>query len=285
MADRVFPNNSEVNMGSKLTFNTIDWGDVESNIKNNNKFADDQTNKIKELLKLSESSCHDDDSEDEKEAEKDEACNSSTEEFVLEEKTAKTNTTMKKIAFTHPSQISAEAIEKAQQEGNTELVNTILAARKANRMRIAKAIEGKLQKQSQTSQLSEKSLNKVAEIQGKSTSVDQFVSPTQFTQAQRNSFEKTAMALGFPKEYVQAMCSKELPTEVVQLNNDIKSIYASGASENAKISAVTKLVKEAGLSPESKKEFIDYWNNILGYQDKEFWGLVAKDYTENEKVK
>lgn len=292
MADRVFPNNSNVEMGSKLTFNTIDWNNVESNM-NHNKFADDQTKKIKELLKLSESSCHDEDDEkDETKAE--EACDASSDEFVLEEKTA-SNKTMKKIAFTHPSQISAEAIEEAQKAGDTERVETILAARKANRMRIAKAIEGKLQKQSQINKLSQESLTKLAQSQGKNassvivnklqkTSADKFTSPTEFTSEQRNAFDKTAMSLGFPKGYVSAMCAKDISQDVLRLNNDIKAIYSSAVSENVKTSLVTKLVKEAELSPESKKEFIDYWNNELGYQDKEFWPMVAEDYTENKKV-
>jgi len=51
MADRVFPNNLSVNMGSKITFSGIDWDVVENNIQNQ-KFANNQSNEIQALLKL-----------------------------------------------------------------------------------------------------------------------------------------------------------------------------------------------------------------------------------------
>jgi hypothetical protein len=43
------------------------------------------------------------------------------------------------------------------------------------------------------------------------------------------------------------------------------------------------LIKEAKLSADSKIEFINYWNNVLGYQDKSFWPDVAADYTDGTK--
>ena len=51
MADRVFPNNINVDMGSKITFSGIDWGTVEANIKNN-KFASDQSEEVQALLRM-----------------------------------------------------------------------------------------------------------------------------------------------------------------------------------------------------------------------------------------
>ena len=49
MADRVFPNTINVDMGSRISFSGIDWSLVEDNIKNQ-KFADDQSTEIKKLL-------------------------------------------------------------------------------------------------------------------------------------------------------------------------------------------------------------------------------------------
>ena len=49
MADRVFPNNINVDMGSRISFSGIDWSLVEDNLKNK-KFADDQSDEIKKLL-------------------------------------------------------------------------------------------------------------------------------------------------------------------------------------------------------------------------------------------
>ena len=33
MADRIFPNSNNVDMGSKIQFSGIDWSEVETNIK------------------------------------------------------------------------------------------------------------------------------------------------------------------------------------------------------------------------------------------------------------
>ena len=41
MADRVFPNNTNVDMGSKISFSGIDWSSVEQNMQNN-KYASSQ---------------------------------------------------------------------------------------------------------------------------------------------------------------------------------------------------------------------------------------------------
>ena len=53
---------------------------------------------------------------------------------------------MKKKAFhfTHPSQLTAEAIEAAQASGNEELVKAIVAARHERRVRLASKIEEKV---------------------------------------------------------------------------------------------------------------------------------------------
>lgn len=167
MADRVFPNNTNVDMGSKISFSGIDWSSVEQNMQNN-KYASSQDEQIKHLLKMAEMaegmSDYADYAEEEDEmveamndyAEDCEADTNEEEEGHEEEgkaelehrmKGANTNKAMRKIAFTHPNQISAEAIEAAQAAGDTALVNTILAARKANRQRIASAIETKMTKE------------------------------------------------------------------------------------------------------------------------------------------
>ena len=51
MADRVFPNNTEVDMGSKISFSGIDWTSVEQNMQTN-KFASSHDDQIKNLLKM-----------------------------------------------------------------------------------------------------------------------------------------------------------------------------------------------------------------------------------------
>jgi len=111
-----------------------------------------------------------------------------------------------------------------------------------------------------------------------------FTSPTKFTKAQRESFNKIAMSLGMPKSYVDAMCAPVISNDVKKLSKEIKEVFASNVSGKVKTSVIKSLIKEASLSPDSKREFIDYWNNVLGYQDKDFWPLVAADYEDGKKV-
>lgn len=239
---------------------------------------------------------------------------------------AKTNTrkAMKKIAFTHPNQISAEAIEQAKAAGDTKLVNTILAARKANRQRIASAIQAKMQDQNDLAQrvakresllkkvvassseyekMNERALeemiNKAGGFEKSSKALQDaylsktasrnldldFVSPTEFTKAQREAFNKIAQANGFPKEYINVMCAPVISPEVESLAQEARTIYSSNLSDKTKKTLLSSLIKEAELSNESKAAFIKYWNEDLGYQAKDFWPDVAANYTEGHKGK
>ena len=239
---------------------------------------------------------------------------------------AKTNTrkAMKKIAFTHPNQISAEAIEQAKAAGDTKLVNTILAARKANRQRIASAIQAKMQDQNELAQrvakreallnkvvtssseyekMNERALeemiNKAGGFEKSSKALQDaylsktasrnldldFVSPTEFTKAQREAFNKIAQANGFPKEYINVMCAPVISPEVENLAQEARTIYSSNLSDKTKKTLLSSLIKEAELSNESKAAFIKYWNEDLGYQAKDFWPDVAANYTEGHKEK
>jgi hypothetical protein len=111
-----------------------------------------------------------------------------------------------------------------------------------------------------------------------------FTSPTKFTKAQRASFAKIAKSLGMPDEYVKAMCTPVLSPETERLNREINEIKMSRVSEKTKNSLIKTLIKEAKLSTESKNEFIRYWNETLGYQDKQFYKDVAADYVDGKKV-
>ena len=336
MADRIFPNNTEVDMGSKISFSGIDWASVEQNMQNN-KFASSQDEQIKNLLKMAEMTM-DDDKGDNDPDDKEDYVSEETETEELNEKEnfdggkitemlkeSKSNTTMKKIAFTHPSQISAEAIEAAQAAGDEHLVKTILSARKANRTRIANIIEEKManetrlaERQAQreniiriaqesevpASQLNEMSTENLQQLvdsfEGEApdyfkTTLEKrkneessmgalaFTSPTKFSKAQRSAFNKIAQSLGMPSEYVDSMCAKVYAKEVEALAKEVKEIYASNVSEKTKTALITATIKEAKLSPDSKSEFIDYWNDVLGYQDKEFWPAVAADYDTSKE--
>jgi len=373
MADRIFPNNIDVDMGSKISFSGIDWNQVKNNIENvktaspldkvmdifeqltgyNEEQLKDLIEEAVEVDRGGEDSMPSDDmneeahdiSGDESEEDEEESApptskpstefssphddeevpaddESSAPSFSHDDdhqfgheapltpimaetswKMSAGKNTMKKIAFTHPDQISAAAIEKAIAAGDQRLVNTILAARKENRNRIASAIEAKLQKQAGTKTAQEfdslpsdwkgdskgdllklnLSPDDLSKVQGMPS--EAFTSPNKFTAAQRDSFKKIALAHGFPKEYINSMLTPVISSEVTKLNNQIKEVYSSRLDDSVKPTLVQTLIKEAKLSGDSKSEFIDYWNKVLGYQDKEFWPLVAADYENGKKVK
>lgn len=344
MADRVFPNNNNVDMGSKIEFNGIDWAKVEHSLTN--RTASDYDGELAALVFKLKSEIPELDSVPAKEI-KDTIENDV--EDLAEDKEPQSpmddeqddemllsftnNKPMKKIAFTHPSQISAEAIEKAIAAGDEHLVKVILNARKANRQRIAAAIEQKFKKEAEAlskytkfaeendekpdnwdemTASEQKSYNSEhgtnypvknddssgvddsdgvgvgdgdGDDDGDGENVSAFTSPSKFTQAQRDSFIKAAMKQGFPKEYIEAMVQPVVSEKVYNLVKDIESVYSSNLSKNIKNSSIKSLIKEAKLNADSKKKFIEYWNNILGYQDKEFWPDVAKDYAPEKTDK
>jgi hypothetical protein len=334
MADRVFPNNKDVDMGSKISFSGIDWSSVEQNMKNNKFAQSEESDALKkmldELMGLSpekrnkvveeleeEADGAPEETEETEEPEANDHNNESMPEPHDEWKEAKTKNTMRKIAFTHPNQISAEAIEFAQKAGDQRLVNTILAARKENRIRMASVIQRNLEEATRYAQsdgltsddfTSDPLTNATPDMikdmlkdptidadtkqklqsllpaddsagTGDTTMPTQFTSASSFNKAQKTAFVNTALSLGMPIEYVNAMCPQQLSSKVASLNEKVKSVYASNLDETVKSEVITNMIKEAKLSPESKSEFVDYWNNILGYQDKAFWPSVAEDYS------
>ena len=369
MAERVFPSSGNVDMGSKISFSGIDWNDVEQKM-NNNRFADDSSSKIMDLIEqltgipaekieemanemgggmddgMSDESDfgHDEPDGDEMpdfghgESDEDEGDHKPAMGTPMEEKEMSmplpnmehdgmempmkeheeprdhecrfSADGKKKIAFTNPNQINAEAIEKAIATGDKKLANTILAARKANRVRMAKTLEAKIAsgQPNRVAQMSADAFEKydldtlgfmaksfgdkvppalrsaINNKQGKNMKLS-FTDPTKFSQAQRAAFTKIATELGMPSEYVTAMCEPVLSDEVSKLNSEIHEVYASNVSDNTKTALIKTLVKEAKLAPDSKSEFINYWNNVLGYQDKSFYPAVAADYEDGKKVK
>ena len=322
MASQIFPHNTDLDMGSKIQFSGIDWDGVEKSMKNQ-RFAMDNTDDIMAAIAqltgttpeqveevISEFLPEHGDSSESPDgfAEPDEEAETETEETSFggdnhfsNEMPQESNLEhsgfggdnsdsmpprfsqskkMTKIAFTSSDQISAEAIEAAIAKGDQKLVNTILAARKENRMRIAKAIENKMKKEASNSKTQVKTSNKETKVS--KTSDEGFVSPSEFTKAQRLAFNQAARTAGFPEEYINSMIPQD--PAVTNLNNKLKEVFSSTMSSDIKTTVVKTLIKEAKLSPDSKSEFIDYWNNVLGYQDKDFWPAVAADYDAGKKV-
>ena len=140
------------------------------------------------------------------------------------------------VAFTHPSQLSAEAVESALASGDKALANTILAARHERRVRLANKIQKTVQAQEEKAvKLAQRkayreSLVKPSTRKSSTTKVaqkvtttkeDKFVKISDMPRAAKTAFAEKAMAEGFPSEYVQAVLGESVTstekTEEIEL--------------------------------------------------------------------
>lgn len=198
---------------------------------------------------------------------------------------------MKKKAyhFTHPAQLTAEAIEAAQSSGNEELVKAIVAARHERRVRLASKIEEKVaeeveinEKLAQRKAYRESLVNKVVKAESskrtRTSSSDDFVKVSNMSNSSRKVFAAKAIAQGFPQEYVEAMLGNN---ETIKADNteEIRNVMSSELSINIKKSAVSSMVKVAKLTDADYSRLISYWKNELGYGDQEWIdALFTKKY-------
>ena len=198
---------------------------------------------------------------------------------------------MKKKAyhFTHPAQLTAEAIEAAQSSGNEELVKAIVAARHERRVRLASKIEEKVaeeveinEKLAQRKAYRESLVNKVVKAESskrtRTSSSDDFVKVSNMSNSSKKVFAAKAIAQGFPQEYVEAMLGNN---ETIKADNteEIRNVMSSELSINIKKSAVSSMVKVAKLTDADYSRLISYWKNELGYGDQEWIdALFTKKY-------
>ena len=198
---------------------------------------------------------------------------------------------MKKKAyhFTHPAQLTAEAIEAAQSSGNEELVKAIVAARHERRVRLASKIEEKVaeeveinEKLAQRKAYRESLVNKVVKAESskrtRTSSSDDFVKVSNMSNSSRKVFAAKAIAQGFPQEYVEAMLGNN-ETIKADKTEEIRNVMSSELSLNIKKSAVSSMVKVAKLTDADYSRLISYWKNELGYGDQEWIdALFTKKY-------
>ncbi len=190
------------------------------------------------------------------------------------------------IRFTHPSQLSADAVEAALAAGDKALANTILAARHERRLRLASNIERVVEAQKET-QLKlaqrrayrENLVKTASEVKSeeKVSSSNGFVKVSEMNDTAKKAFASKAIAAGFPQEYVAAMLNNE-----VAENKDlaeIKTVMSSDLNSNVKKAAVSSMVKVATLTNADYDRLVDYWVNELGYGDREWVeALFTKKY-------
>ena len=188
-----------------------------------------------------------------------------------------------RISFTHPNQLSAEAVEAALASGNQILANTILAARHERRVILAEQIQRKIEasnsKQLKLAQRKayRESLLKTASVNNKpkvdsrvektikTAKAESFVKVSNMTRSAKQAFAEKAMSHGFPSEYVQAILGEAYSSE--ERTVEIKNVMASNLDVNIKKSAVESMVKTATLTKADYSRIINYWKNELGYGD------------------
>lgn len=308
MADRIFPNKfQESGLDSELVFTGINWdtfnerlaavkdgeGDKKVptelmdalNEKYPEEFDEEADSNDKEggskyaAYAEDDENSEDEDMEDEDEDESDED-ESEEDEEDEEDEESEMEKRASKLIFTHPSQLSAEAVEAAIAAGDTRFANTILAARHERRVRLATQIETNIK----TAQAHQTALNqrkayrenlvKVAAKNETRTAVAQksalptFVKASALNNNAKKAFAAKAVAAGFPAEYVEAM----LNTPVAESPKvaEIKQVMASNLNNNIKKQVVASIVKEASLDAANINRCKDYWKNELGYGDPEW---------------
>ena len=326
MADRIFPNTfKEEPLDSDLVFKGIDWdnfntklAEVKNGEHNNElpeefreilakKNSEDMPEKVEEMFKEKNKGKDKEDGnlskvpeglrdhvkkmQEKAKGKKSEKSEEKSEEESEEHDEASEKGSMKKKAyhFTHPAQLTAEAIEAAQSSGNEELVKAIVAARHERRVRLASKIEEKVaeeveinEKLAQRKAYRESLVNKVVKAESpkrtRTSSSDDFVKVSNMSNSSKKVFAAKAIAQGFPQEYVEAMLGNN---ETIKADNteEIRNVMSSELSLNIKKSAVSSMVKVAKLTDADYSRLVSYWKNELGYGDQEWIdALFTKKY-------
>ena len=325
MADRIFPNTfKEEPLDSDLVFKGIDWDNFNTKLaevkngEHNNELPEEfreilakknSEDMPKEVEKMFEEKNEGKDKKDGnlskvpeglrdhvkkmqekakgKKSEKSEEDPEESEEH--DEASEKGSMKKKAYHFTHPAQLTAEAIEAAQSSGNEELVKAIVAARHERRVRLASKIEEKVaeeveinEKLAQRKAYRESLVNKVVKAESskrtRTSSSDDFVKVSNMSNSSKKVFAAKAIAQGFPQEYVEAMLGNN-ETIKADKTEEIRNVMSSELSLNIKKSAVSSMVKVAKLTDADYSRLISYWKNELGYGDQEWIdALFTKKY-------
>ena len=311
MADIIFPNTyGDDSFESESMFKGIDWDNFNQKLAEVKEAKDKEvTSDVEELLKSLEKSNpskfhdtvneimgKDDDSKESKagwRAASDKCEDCGCDPCECDKKEAKM-VKRAPVAFTHPSQLSAEAVEAALASGDKALANTILAARHERRVRLANKIQKTVQAQEEKAvklaqrkayreslvKTSNKKVKTAKVVESKSVnnaSSDGFVKISEMNRAAKAAFAEKALSEGFPMEYVNAVLGEAYNS--AEKTEEIKRVMSSNIELNVKKAAVQSMVKTATLSNADYSRLINYWKNELGYGDVEWINeLFTKKY-------
>jgi uncharacterized phosphosugar-binding protein len=299
MADRIFPTHvNEDPLDSEMVFQGINWDNFNNKlaeVKEAGKTSGKLNPGLQKYLDEKNANTSDDDDKDgENDDDKDAKKDASVQDIIdaLPEAEKKKLKTSSSIVFSHPSQLSADAVEAAIAAGDVDLKNAILAARHERRVRLASKVETivkaeaeKNQKLAQRKAYRESLVTKVAndekaaqKVKTANTKTESGFRPiTNLPVNAKKAFASKALAQGFPQEYVDAMLGNNAP--VADNTVDIKNVMASNLATSVKKTAVASMVKEATLSDADYSRLIDYWKNDLGYGDQDWIeALFTKKY-------
>ena len=329
MADRIFPNTfKEEPLDSDLVFKGIDWDNFNTKLaevkngehnnelpeefreilakKNSEDMPEDMPEDVEEMFKEKNKGKDKKDGnlskvpeglrdhvkkmQEKAKGKKSEKSEEDPEESEEHDEASEKGSMKKKAYhFTHPAQLTAEAIEAAQSSGNEELVKAIVAARHERRVRLASKIEEKVaeeveinEKLAQRKAYRESLVNKVVKAESskrtRTSSSDDFVKVSNMSNSSKKVFAAKAIAQGFPQEYVEAMLGNN-ETIKADKTEEIRNVMSSELSLNIKKSAVSSMVKVAKLTDADYSRLVSYWKNELGYGDQEWIdALFTKKY-------
>jgi hypothetical protein len=190
------------------------------------------------------------------------------------------------VVFTHPDQISADALMSAKTAGNDNLVRAILAARedrnKVIEARLERLAAVETEKNQRLAQRREYRASIIAEAENNAkrlASVEATVTKDQEgfkTVASLKNNEKQVIAQrlidnGFPVEYVEATLGMyESAPSITDEETQIREVMSSSLNPSTKRTAIASLVKVAELSQEQLNRCIRFWVDELGYGDEQW---------------
>jgi hypothetical protein len=191
-----------------------------------------------------------------------------------------------KVVFTHPEQISAEALMQAKTAGNENLVRAILSAREDRNRVIESRLERLAQEESDKNQRlaqrreqraaivaqAEDNAKRLASADASVTkNVEGFKTVSSLKNNEKAVIAQRLLDNGFPAEYVEATLG--LYAEVAPVSseeNQIREVMSSSLNDTTKRTAVASLVKVAELSQEQLDRCIRFWVDELGYGDEQW---------------
>lgn len=310
MPERIFPTQSQDQLGSKLEFNGIDIDTVvarlaESQDEKKSTLSPELLEKIAQMKLNIVTSEEDDDESLEREAKK--AIPEAFKEHMFKKKNEKPEEDEKeydeeegdgnvvegkkaearrrRIRFTSASQLSPEAATAAKKQGDEELYKAILAARSDVRVREAQKLidlsEEALKREAasvgkrnafrmKVVKNEEQTRKAVASVKAPVVNESVFKTVKSMTDDERNYFKKVAIAKGLPEEYVTSMFAVENTVEDNSAELSIRDIMASSLNSDTKKAAIGGLVKTATLDKENINRLKKYWKDELGYGDEEW---------------